>query len=235
MNAEKRKQEAEMLRLQAINLQLKALRSQMNPHFMFNALNSIQHYMTNNVDAAKNYLAKFAHLMRQSLDNSDMEVISLEKEIEFLEDYLFINQKLRFDSQLEYNIHLDEEIEEDIMGVPTMILQPIVENAIEHGLRMKEKGIVNLEFHLKDEYTIRCIVQDNGIGREKAKEFRNSQLDVMPRHQSKGTSIIKQRLDILGKFHRREIFYETQDLVDVNGEALGTRVELHIPIRVIQK
>ena len=73
-DAEKRKQETEMLRLQAINLQLKALRSQMNPHFMFNALNSIQHYMTNNVDAAQNYLAKFAHLMRQSLDNSDMEV-----------------------------------------------------------------------------------------------------------------------------------------------------------------
>ncbi|MFT5766101.1 MAG: two-component system LytT family sensor kinase, partial [Saprospiraceae bacterium] len=112
--AEKKKQEAELLKLQAISLQLKALRSQMNPHFMYNALNSIQKYITSNeLNDASKYLAKFAHLMRQSLEYSDMEIISLEKEIEFLENYLLISQKLRFGDKMTYQITVDEDIEED--------------------------------------------------------------------------------------------------------------------------
>ncbi len=234
-DAEKKKQEAELLRLQSAELQLKALRSQMNPHFMYNALNSIQNFITSNeVTYAAKYLAKFAKLMRQSLDYSDMEIISLEAEIEFLENYLLINQKLRFQDKINYEIVVDDEIEEDIMGVPTMIVQPYVENAIEHGLRSVQNGTVRVSFKLFDENTILCSVEDNGIGRERARE--NQMRDEhLQKHKSKGTSITERRLEILNK-SKKGVFVKTIDLKDERGEqARGTRVEVKIPIEIIQK
>ncbi len=229
--AERKAQEAKLLRLEATKLQLKALRAQMNPHFMYNALNSIQNYITShNVDSAAKYLAKFANLMRQSLDYSDLESISLEKEIEFLENYLEINQKLRFENQLFYDIIVDEEIEEDILGVPTMIIQPYVENAIEHGLRSKVQGHIKIIFALFDEDTILCIVEDNGIGRKKARQLRL--LDPQyNNHRSRGTAITEERLKILHHSKGTGVFVETIDLKDpATGEALGTKVKIKIPI-----
>ncbi len=231
--AEKKKQEAELLRLQATELQLKALRAQMNPHFMYNALNSIQNYITSHeVASAAKYLAKFAKLMRQSLDYSDMEIISLEEEIEFLDDYLLINQKLRFEDKLTYEVFVDDELEEDIMGVPTMIVQPYVENAIEHGLRMVKNGLLKLSFSMHDEQTILCIVEDNGIGREKARILRETESGYT--HRSKGTSITEKRLEILHK-SRQGVFVKTIDLKDRSGKGIGTRVEIQIPLTIIQK
>lgn len=234
--AEKKKQEAELLKLQAIGLQLKALRSQMNPHFMYNALNSIQKYITSNeLNDASKYLAKFAHLMRQSLEYSDIEVISLEKEIEFLENYLLISQKLRFGDKISYQITVDEEIEEDIMGVPTMIVQPYVENSIEHGLRQKKSGLIKVDFKLHDDNTILCIVEDNGIGRDAVKRLQE-QDDYHVNHKSRGTLITEARLEILNKSKNRGVFVKTIDLKDsVSGMASGTRVEVLIPVEIIQK
>ena len=233
--AAKKKQEAELLKLQATKLQLKALRAQMNPHFMYNALNSIQNFITSNeITYAAKYLAKFAKLMRQSLDYSDLEIISLEKEIEFLGDYLYINEKLRFEDRLKYKIEVDDEIEEDILGVPTMIVQPYVENAIEHGLRTKKDGLINLHFLLFDDDTILCIVQDNGIGREKARQLRMQDAQYQ-NHRSKGTTITEERLQILHHSKDKGVFVNTIDLKDdVTGEPLGTRVEIKIPIVEIQ-
>lgn len=233
--AEQRRQEAEVLRLQATRLQLKALRAQMNPHFMFNALNAIQNYITsNNVKYAAKYLAKFAGLMRKSLEFSDQEIISLEEEIEFLRDYLDINQKLRFDNQLVYEIHIDDEIEEDIMGVPTMIIQPYVENAIEHGLRPNGQGKITLRFVLEDEDTILCIVEDDGIGRERAGQLREN--DPKGRnHRSRGTSITEKRLQVLNTQQATENHVQTIDLIDPDsGKPLGTRVEIRIPVVEVQ-
>ena len=229
--AERKAQETKLLRLEATKLQLKALRAQMNPHFMYNALNAIQNYITSqNVDSAAKYLAKFAHLMRQSLEYSDLEIISLEKEIEFLENYLEINQKLRFENQLTHEIIIDEEIEEDILGVPTMIVQPYVENAIEHGLRSKENGHIKLIFALFDEDTILCIVEDNGIGRKKARQLRMKDPEYQ-NYRSRGTTITEERLKILNRSKNPEVFVETIDLKDLKtGEALGTRVRIKIPI-----
>ncbi|NRB64720.1 MAG: histidine kinase [Saprospiraceae bacterium] len=230
-DAEKKRQEAELLRLQATKLQLKALRAQMNPHFLYNALNSIQNYITSNKgnDAAK-YLAKFAKLMRQSLEYSDLEFISLEREIEFLGDYLYINEKLRFEDKLKYIIQVDEEIEEDILGVPTMIVQPYVENAIEHGLRTKKNGLIKLNFSLYDEHSILCVVEDNGIGRKKARE--NQMQDAQyQNHKSKGTKITEDRLRILHHSDSaNNLFVKTIDLVGDTDEPTGTRVEIKIPI-----
>ncbi|MBK7476228.1 MAG: tetratricopeptide repeat protein [Haliscomenobacter sp.] len=228
--AEQKQQEAEMLRLQATRLQMKALRAQMNPHFIFNALNSIQHYITSyETDSASKYLAMFAKLMRQSLDYSDLEIISLDKEVEFLRDYLLINQKLRFNNGLQYEVILEEEIEEDIFGVPTMIVQPYVENAIEHGLRTKSEGMIRLRFSLYDENTLLCVVEDNGIGRENARKFQQ-QDPKFHKHLSRGTSITEQRLQLLATSKKDRVFVKTIDMKDENGSPCGTRVEIKIPI-----
>ncbi|MCB0568778.1 MAG: histidine kinase [Phaeodactylibacter sp.] len=233
--AEKKKHETELLRLQATRLQLKALRAQMNPHFMYNALNSIQNYITSHeIASAAKYLAKFAQLMRRSLEYSDLEIISLEKEIEFLEEYLYINEKLRFENRLKYEIIIDEEIEEDILGVPTMIVQPYVENAIEHGLRTKKEGLIKVFFFLYDEDAILCVVEDNGIGREKARQLRMQDPQYL-NHRSRGTNITEKRLEILHNSKDKASFVKTIDLKDEEtGEALGTRVEIMIPIVEIQ-
>ncbi len=232
--AEKKEKEAEFLRLQTTELQLKALRAQMNPHFMYNALNSIQNFITSyEISSAANYLAKFAELMRQSLDYSELQVISIEKEVDFLEDYLFINKKLRFQDKLEYEIKLDPEIEDDIIGVPTMIVQPYVENAIEHGLRLRNNGKVVIEFLLEDDDTIKCVIEDNGIGRRQALHLQ-SQGEYGHKHQSRGTDITEKRLSLLSNKGGSKGGVTIIDLADaVTKEPTGTRVEILIPIQDI--
>jgi two-component system, LytTR family, sensor kinase len=226
--AERRRKESEMLRLQASSLQLKALRAQMNPHFMFNALNSLQNYIAD--EFAAKYLAKFAKLMRMSLDYSEMEIISLEKELEFLEDYLLINQKLRFQDRLQYQIIVDEELEDDIIGVPTMIVQPYIENAIEHGIKPKRGGLIKIEFKLLDDDGILCSIEDNGIGREKAAELQK-RAGYHEQHKSRGTSITEKRLELLHNDRKDGFSVKTIDLLDpLSNEASGTRVEILIPI-----
>ncbi|MBL7817510.1 MAG: histidine kinase [Saprospiraceae bacterium] len=229
--AERRRKEAELLRLQATKLQLKALRAQMNPHFMFNALNSIQYYInSNDREYAGKCLARFAKLMRSSLEYSELEVISLESEIEFLEDYLIINQQLRFENRLTYSLKMDEDLEEDIIGVPTMIVQPYIENAIEHGIRPKKSGHIKIEFKMIDDTTILCIIEDNGIGRVKARELQ-AQDEYHLKHKSRGTSITEKRLEILHATKKDAFFVKTIDLnAPLSNEPIGTRVEIQIPI-----
>ncbi|MEY3052127.1 MAG: hypothetical protein RLY31_1912 [Bacteroidota bacterium] len=229
--AEKKDKETEMLRLQASGLQLKALRAQMNPHFVFNALNSVQHFITSNdaTQAAK-YLAQFAQLMRQSLEYSELEYISLENEIDFIRNYLAINEKLRFENKLRYEIEVDEDIEEDILGVPSLIIQPYVENAIEHGIRSKKDGLVSISFSLLDEQMVRCTIEDNGVGRRQAQEQRDLNPNLK-RHRSLGTKITQERLDILMQsVNRAEKPVTITDLFDELGKPRGTRVEVLIPV-----
>ncbi|MFT5386303.1 MAG: two-component system LytT family sensor kinase, partial [Saprospiraceae bacterium] len=166
---------------------------------------------------------------------SDMEIISLEKEIEFLENYLLISQKLRFGDKMTYQITVDEDIEEDIMGVPTMIIQPYVENSIEHGLRQRKDGLIKVDFKLHDDNTILCIVEDNGIGRDAVKKLQELD-DYHINHKSKGTSITEERLEILNKSKNKGVFVKTIDLKDsISFEPIGTRVEILIPVEIIQK
>jgi two-component system LytT family sensor kinase len=232
--AEKKQQQVKLAQLQATQLQLKALRAQMNPHFMYNALNSIQHFITmHDAASAAKYLAKFANLMRKSLEYSELEIISLEKEIEFLRDYLVINEKLRFEDKLSFEIYIDDEIEEDIFGVPTMIVQPYVENAIEHGLRSKKRGLVKVSFYLEDEETILCVVEDNGIGLKKAQELQAKD-DSFKNHKSMGTKITEKRLELLHNANHDKLFVKIMDRKDANSEkSIGTRVEIKIPIMEI--
>jgi len=227
---ELKEKETEHLHLQAAKLQLKALRAQMNPHFIYNALNAIQHFISakREKDAAT-YLAKFAVLMRKSLDYSDKEYISLEEEIAFINDYLEINQKLRFEDAMRYIVVVEEDLEEDILGIPSMIIQPYVENAIEHGIRMKKDGIIKIEFQTYDEDHILCVIEDNGIGRVAAAEYK-AQKEDLSSYESKGTKITEQRLQLINKTSQRNLYVRTIDLVDDNASPCGTKVEIRIPV-----
>ncbi|CAH0999288.1 hypothetical protein LEM8419_00586 [Neolewinella maritima] len=226
--AEEREQENRQLKLRASQLQLRALRAQMNPHFLFNALNGIQASISDNDAAtASKYLAKFAMLMRRSLEYSNYEAISLEEERQFLTDYLEINRHLRFDGQLTYRIVVHPNLEEDIIGVPTMILQPYVENAIEHGLRGQARGHIEVTFSPDGEEHLLATVTDNGIGRSRVAEIQA--LDASRRHhQSRGTEITESRLQLLSDDQTQWV--TTTDLYHPNQEAAGTRVQVRIPI-----
>ena len=228
--AEEREQENRQLKLKASQLKLSALRAQMNPHFLYNALNSIQSFISgNNAATASKHLAKFAMLMRQSLEYANREYITLEEERRFLTDYLEINRHLRFEGDLTYNLSVDRELEEDVIGVPTMILQPYVENAIEHGLRGQEEGHIEVTFQqIDDDFDhLLAIVTDNGVGREKVRE-RQAKDATRVDHQSRGTQITESRLQLLSTADQEWV--EIIDLYDRSGEASGTQVRVRIPI-----
>ncbi len=231
--SEAREKEAERLKLKAVQLQLRALRAQMNPHFLYNCLNSIQSFITTNkASTASKYLAQFAMLMRRSLEYTNLEYISLEDEIVFLTNYLEINCHLRFEGRLQYTLTVDEELEEDILGVPTMIIQPYVENSIEHGLRGQKPGRIDISFVVQDESTILATVEDNGVGRAQvaeiqAKDPRRSE------HRSRGTEITLSRLRLLNTEASGEESSSPvtiTDLLDDSGVAAGTRVTVLIPV-----
>lgn len=229
-----KEKEAERLKLKSSQLQLNALRAQMNPHFLYNSLNSIQSFITtNDINTASKYLAKFAMLMRQSLEYTNKEFISLEDEIVFLTDYLEISCHLRFEGKLIYRIKVDEEIEEDILGVPTMIIQPYVENAIEHGLRGRQNGKIDIVFEQLDDVSIRATITDNGIGRRKVQAIQANDMTRI-KHRSRGTEITINRLCLLQPELKREDAVKIIDLYDDNGVAKGTRVEVIIPVNDLQ-
>jgi tetratricopeptide (TPR) repeat protein len=223
--AEEREQENRRLKLLASQLQLRALRAQMNPHFLYNALNSIQSFVSTNAEASR-YLAKFAMLMRQSLEYSKRESISLEAERKFLSDYLEINRHLRFEGQLSYTVTAHPELEEDIIGIPTMILQPYVENAIEHGLRGLPSGHIDVVFVPDGADYLLATVTDNGIGRAAVREIQAKD-DLRAYHQSRGTEITESRLQLLSRDPNYRV--EIEDLVTEEGKAAGTRVHVRIP------
>ena len=238
---EERRTESQLLKLGAAQLQLKALRAQMNPHFIFNALNSIQEVITSKrPDEAAAHLAHFARLMRQSLDYSEREVISLEEEVGFLRNYLELSQRLRFRDAFTFEIAVGDELEDDLVGLPAMLVQPYVENALEHGIRLVDAGHVRIEFGFAprdggggepDEDTLRIAVSDNGVGREASARQRRARRG-QTEHKSMGTSITQNRLELLNRGLGRAASVRYEDLRDGgSGEPRGTLVVITIPIR----
>ncbi len=209
------------------NIESQALRAQMNPHFIFNTLSSIQHYISNNdTDAALKYLSKFAKLMRSIMDNSKQPMIAVAEEINGLNLYLEL-EVMRFDKKFEYHINVDSHIDQNYDRIPSMLIQPYVENAIIHGLLPKDgagKILITLQ---KQSDTISCIIEDNGIGRKKSKDFKKNRVQ----HKSMGMSITQERLDILNSGLNSNISAEIIDLYE-NNEAIGTRIKLIIPLDV---
>lgn len=219
-------------RLEAMNhrvsdLTQKNLRSQMNPHFIFNTLNSIQYYVfKNDRIASNNYMTKFAQLIRKTLENSEHPAIPINEELDALELYLEL-ESLRFKEKFDWKINIDEEIDTYMYKIPTMLIQPYVENAIGHGLMNKDgKGYIHIGLKL-DTDAILCSIEDNGIGRKKAMEIKKNKND---NHRSLGTSITESRLRLVNSLYGKNMRIEYTDMNDDAGQACGTRVEICIPI-----
>ncbi|MEZ5195151.1 MAG: histidine kinase [Bacteroidales bacterium] len=211
------------------SLEQKLLRSQMNPHFIFNSLASIQNFVLNQkATEASIYLSRFSQLVRNILDSSVDESVPLQKEIETIRNYLEL-QKVRYAGQFEYSLIVDERIDEENMMIPPMLAQPFIENSIEHGIKYKETpGQIDIRFHLEGDL-IRFEVEDDGVGREKAKEIEMKQKRI---HRSMSTSITHERLIKLNKKLRHKIKMEIIDLKDNMGKACGTKVTFGIPLVV---
>jgi tetratricopeptide (TPR) repeat protein len=204
------------------------LRQQMNPHFIFNTLNSIQYYVfQNDKIASNNYMTKFASLIRKTLENSRHTEISIKEELDALHLYLEL-EELRFKQKFEWTIKVDEEIDTLAYKIPTMLIQPYVENAIMHGLMNKEngKGYLQVGLQLHNEQII-CTIEDNGIGRAKAMEIKK---EKNSNHQSLGTNITESRLKLVNDLYGKNMEVVYTDLTDEQGEPAGTRVEINIPI-----
>jgi tetratricopeptide (TPR) repeat protein len=189
-------------------LALKSLRSQMNPHFIFNALNSVNNYIAQNDERAANkYLADFSKLMRSVLENSELDFIPLEKEIDLLGLYLKLEHE-RFKDKFDFTLEINPSLKYTKMQVPPMLLQPIIENAVWHGLRYKkEKGFLHVVF-AKSEEGILVTITDNGIGREKSKEIKT---EHQKKRDSKGLGNIKNRVALLNELHDCKIRMKVTD------------------------
>ena len=216
-------------RLTRLSLQseLKALRAQMNPHFLFNALNSIQFLISKKEpEKATLAVADFAVLMRKVLGNSNQTNLTLREEKETLKLYLDM-EKLRFGNGLEYEIDIHPGIDLDQQMIPSMLLQPFVENAIWHGLMKKEipGGKVSIRIDKQNE-VLNCQIADDGIGREEAARIKES---LPGNHKSSGLEMIRNRIRILNTDRKRPITLRIEDGKDENGKPQGTVINLEIP------
>jgi ligand-binding sensor domain-containing protein/two-component sensor histidine kinase len=214
---------------QIAETEMKALRAQMNPHFIFNSLNSIQKYILKNEHfEASQYLTKFSRLIRLILDHSNQNSISLSSEIEMLKLYVEM-ESLRFDNKFDYKIITDENLQPDMVEIPSMLVQPYVENAIWHGLLHKEtKGTLLLSFTKGEKNNLVVAIEDDGIGRQKAAELKSKQV---LKKKSYGMQITEDRIAIINRVQHINATSAITDLEDENGNARGTKVELNIPLK----
>ena len=212
------------------HVEMSALLAQMNPHFLFNSLNSIESYIVSNqTKAAAQYLNNFSRLMRLILQHSRSNYISLKEEINALELYLEM-EHIRFKDKFQYGIYIARDLDTDAIDIPPMLIQPYVENAIWHGLMHKpdrSNGMLVLEISRKDNF-LYCVIEDNGIGREKAQAIVAKK--TTPRKRSMGMAITKDRMKIMSQLYNFNTEVKVTDLYRKNGEARGTRVELFIPL-----
>lgn len=210
---------------QLSELEMLALRVQMNPHFIFNCLSSINRYiLINNIESASSYLTKFSRLIRMVLQHSEKSMITLENELEMLRRYLDL-ERLRFKNAFDYCITFVNTIDTATIFVPPLILQPFAENAIWHGL-MHKKGVGHLDIALKVEAKVLTIViTDNGIGRSEAAVLKSKDAE---KDKSRGMKITIERLALLNKAIDQKSFFDIEDVKDEEGNTSGTKVELKI-------
>jgi tetratricopeptide (TPR) repeat protein len=203
------------------------LRQQMNPHFIFNTLNSIQYYMyQHDKIATNNYLTKFSRLIRKILENSQHTLVPVKDELDVIQLYLEL-ETLRFKEKFTYEIIIDEEIDTLTYKIPTMLIQPYVENAVCHGLINKpDQGLLTIGMQLCNRH-ICCTIEDNGIGRKAAMALK-MQKDTP--HNSLGTKITESRINITNALYGTDLKVIFTDLKDSENNARGTRVELQLPL-----
>lgn len=211
-----------------ILLEQRLLRSQMNPHFIFNALANIQDSVfKHDALTASRYLTHFSRLIRNILESTREERISLHTELELVRDYLEL-QKLRHNHQFDYEIRLNEDLDTDYLEIPPMLSQPFIENAVEHGIRHKEGHGMIIVSYERHNSTLAVTIEDNGVGREAARHFSANSGRL---HRSMSSQITLERLEIINRQSRNNGLLKIEDLYDATGKPAGTRVEYEIPVR----
>ncbi|MEP7264012.1 MAG: histidine kinase [Bacteroidota bacterium] len=213
---------------QLAELEMKALRAQMNPHFIFNVMNSIQDYiLKNDSRSAQRYLTRFAKLVRLILDNSMTGEIVLSQELKAAELYIELEQQ-RFDDKFEFKLDVDESVEDDSLLIPSMILQPYLENAIKHGIsHLKERGFISV-YIIKEENNITISIEDNGVGRKASASYNSKNVRD---HVSYGSLITADRIKAYNIANNTSIRTKVTDLIAADGSPAGTQVLLIIPIK----
>lgn len=224
----KEEKDKQQLQAQFAALEQQALQAQMNPHFIFNCLNSIQSFVIKqDVEGANRYLSGFASLIRQTLDNSSEDLISLADEIKYLETYLML-EKARLEDKFVYEVKVLTRTDTHAFLLPAMLLQPYVENALRHGIqhRQDNNGEVKVVFSDLRNGKLLCRITDNGLGREKTQELKSKQhIEYM----SKGTAITEKRITMLKLQYGKEIAVRSLDIINQRGEVCGTAIELEFP------
>jgi hypothetical protein len=207
----------------------KALRAQMNPHFIYNCLNSIQQFfITNDLENGNRYITRFGLLIRQTLQNSEKQYINLQEECAYIKTYIELEQ-LRFSNSFSYEINIDQNLMHRNVLIPSMVIQPFVENAIEHGLHYKTSGHgkIEVKFELIEiSQLVMCVITDNGIGLTKSKQLKAAKITT---HQSKGIEITKNRLQVLNIGKEEKAILNMEELFDEAGASLGTQIRLQFP------
>lgn len=203
---------------------LQSLRREMNPHFIFNSLNSVNQFISENKELEANkYLTSYSNLMRNMMENSNKDFVTLNNEVEQLKKYLDL-EHLRFNEKFDYEITIDDALDGDAVLVPNMLLQPHLENAIWHGLRYKEgKGFLKLDFKLKNNI-VKVIVDDNGIGLTKSKELKTTNQKV---HESRGMTNTLERISLLNELYKKNISLK---ISEKENPETGTRIEISFPL-----
>lgn len=221
---ESEKRHTEMMQ-QATELEMQALRAQMSPHFIFNCLSSINKYiLKNDTEAASDYLTRFSRLIRLVLINSQKALITLEDELDMLRLYIDM-ERLRFNNAFDYKISFINTLEPGALFVPPLLLQPFCENAIWHGLMHKEgHGKLAISLSIEDQ-VLHCCITDNGVGRDKAAEWKSKSAG---NQKSMGLKITNDRLAILNQGSQEDNYYEMSDLLGPKGTVAGTRVDIRI-------
>lgn len=230
--AEEEKQKAQLILMDTqqkmTEIEMQALRAQMNPHFIFNCLNSINRYIVKSDQVtASLYLTRFAKLIRLILDNSNSRTVILTNELEALKLYIEM-EALRFDKKFNYSITVAKNMSTDNIDVPPLIIQPYVENAIWHGLLHKESdGRLDIHVSMIDENMLQCVIEDNGVGRTRSQELKSKSATSK---RSLGTKLTENRLSLLNKHAQLNASVDILDLYNGNGNSNGTRVILKIPV-----
>ncbi len=208
--------------------EITALRTQMNPHFIFNCLNSIKLYtLENKSEEASDYLTKFSRLIRLVLENSRSEKVTLENELETLSLYAEM-EVMRFKNKLQYELVVSPEIDQLFIEIPPLLLQPFVENAIWHGLMHKEDGgVVKVDVTMSLEKVLHVEVTDNGIGRKKSAEYKSKSAT---RNKSFGMKVTNERIELINQIYRTHTLVHVLDMEDPAGRSLGTKVVIDIPV-----
>jgi LytS/YehU family sensor histidine kinase len=215
------------LRINILELETKVVKAQMNPHFIFNSLNSIQQFiLSKDNDNAYKYLSKFSKLVRKLLESTTTENITLEDEIDLLTRYIEI-EALRFEETFSYEIRVDPKLNRSVCRIPHMIIQPFVENAIWHGLLDKtEGGKLSISFEYFNEKCLLCKVDDNGVG-------RSVTINTIPLTNDKyslATEFIKKRLDLINELKDANCGFEIIDKNPSTHNETGTLVEIKVPV-----